>query len=70
MDATLTCVRSLNGLRLQHRGQEPEHIELEEIDRRYKAGFSRQDRTFLECVSRGELLPFPGCTLNDAVKTM
>ena len=70
IDATLTCVNGLNGLRLRRRGQEPVDIELEEIDRRYKAGFWRQDRTFLEGVRSGEPLPFPACDLDDAVKTM
>ena len=51
-------------------GAPSETLEWDEIDRRYKAGFYRQDRTFLRCVRDGEAFPFPVCTLDDAVKTM
>jgi predicted dehydrogenase len=68
--ATLSCVDSFNRLSFQRRDHDPELIELDELDQRYKAGFFRQDRTFLECVRDGKPLPFPACTLDDAVKTM
>jgi predicted dehydrogenase len=55
---------------LQRRGAEAEHIELDDIDRRYKPGFFRQDQTFLTCVRDNKPLPFPACDLDDAVKTM
>ena len=68
--ATLTCVDGFNRLSFQWRGHDAEFIELNEIDRRYKAGFFRQDQTFIDCVHSGKPLPFPACTLDDAVKTM
>ena len=55
---------------LHRRGRPSVTIELEEIDRRYKAGFYRQDETFVKCVVEGTPLPFPACDLDDAVKTM
>ena len=54
----------------RRRGREPVTIELDDIDRRYKAGFYRQDETFVECALGGTPLPFPACSLDDAVKTM
>ena len=68
--ATLTSDSGYYTLILQRRGEEPVAIEADEIDRRYKAGFYRQDETFVQCVLNGEPLPFPACTLDDAVKTM
>jgi predicted dehydrogenase len=55
---------------LWRRGESPQVVTRDEIDLRYKAGFYRQDRTFLEWVRDGGDLPFPGCSLDDAVKTM
>lgn len=52
------------------RGEKPQSIERDPIDVRYKAGFFRQDQTFLQWVRDGGALPFPACTLDDAVKTM
>lgn len=67
---TLTADPAYYTLRFQRRGEEEVLIECDEIDRRYKAGFYRQDETFVECVRRGESLPFPACSLDDAVETM
>ena len=55
---------------LQRRGQEPIVLEPDDLDRRYKPGFYRQNATFLDCVRTGQPLPFPACSLDDAVKTM
>jgi hypothetical protein len=55
---------------LWRRGEKPQVVPRDEIDLRYKAGFHRQDRTFLRWVLDGGTLPFPACTLDDAVKTM
>lgn len=55
---------------LRRRGGQPENVEADDVDRRYKAGFCRQDRTFLRWVLNGGALPFPACSLDDAVKTM
>ena len=52
------------------RGENPVEVTRDEIDQRYKAGFFRQDRTFLRWVRDGGPLPFPACSLEDAVKTM
>ena len=68
--ATLTSSPGFSTVTLQRRREAPVGIELDETDRRYKAGCFRQDRTFLECVQSGRDLPFPGCSLDDAVKTM
>jgi predicted dehydrogenase len=54
----------------RRRGGQPETIEWDEMDRRYKPGFYQQDRTFLQWVQNGGSLPFPSCSLDDAVKTM
>ena len=67
---TLTGDAGYYSLTLQQRGAAQVIIEADEIDRRYKAGFYRQDETFLECVRHGKPLPFPACDLDDAVKTM
>ena len=55
---------------LRRRGGQPENVEGDDIDRRYKPGFYRQDRTFLRWVRNGGALPFPACSLDDALKTM
>jgi predicted dehydrogenase len=60
----------LQRLILQARGREPVVLEQDEADQRYKPGFLRQDRTFLDCVRSGAPLPFPASDLDDAVKTM
>jgi predicted dehydrogenase len=67
--ATFTSSVEASGTFLR-RGERTETIEPDETDRRYKAGFFRQDRTFLEWVQNGGPLPFPACSLEDAVKTM
>ncbi len=51
-------------------GAEPEVLEWDAVDRQYKPGFYRQAETFINCVRAGAALPFPACTLDDAVKTM
>lgn len=58
------------GATLRRRDRGPENVEADDVDRRYKAGFGRQDRTFLSWVRNGGTLPFPACSLEDAVKTM
>jgi hypothetical protein len=45
-------------------------LEFDEVDRKHKQGFFRQDSTFIECVRTGTALPFPACDLDDAVQTM
>ena len=55
---------------LKRCGAEPEVLEWDAIDRQYKPGFYRQAETFVRCVRNGAVLPFPACTLDDAVKTM
>lgn len=68
--ATLTSDMGLQRVAFERRGHSPVVLELDEEDRKYKAGFLRQDQTFLECVRTGQPLPFPACDLDDAVKTM
>ena len=68
--ATLTAGPAYSTVILLRRGQDSVVIERQEIDRRYKAGFYRQDETFVECVRSGTPLPFPACSLEDAAKTM
>ena len=68
--ATLSGGSTYDRVELKQRGAEPQVLELDEADRRYKPGFWRQDQTFLQCVEAGEPLPFPACDLDDAVKTM
>ncbi len=68
--ATLTSTRNFNAATLRCRDLESEFLEPDDLDKRYKAGFFRQDRTFLECVRDGKALTFPACSLDDAVKTM
>lgn len=55
---------------IQYRGGHREQLELDELDRQYKPGFWRQDQTFLRWVRDGGVLPFPACSLADAVGTM
>jgi hypothetical protein len=67
---TLAAEAGLERLSFQRRGSSPMILEWAEEDRRYKPGFLRQDRTFLECARTGRPLPFPACDLDEAVKTM
>jgi predicted dehydrogenase len=67
---TLTSSPGYGTVTVQERGKEKRVLEYDEIDRNYKAGFFRQDSTFIRCVQSGEPLPFPACDLDDAVKTM
>lgn len=67
---TLTSEKGFSRLTFERRGQEPVFLEFDEEDRKYKPGFLRQDRAFLDCVRTGKPLPFPACDLEDAVKTM
>lgn len=55
---------------IRYRGGHREQLELDELDRQYKPGFWRQDQTFLRWVLDGGELPFPACSLEDAVGTM
>ena len=66
----MTSTRNFNAATLRCRDLESEFLEPDDLDKRYKAGFFRQDRTFLECVRDGKALTFPACSLDDAVKTM
>lgn len=68
--ATLTSNRGYGTVLLRRRGKDPEEIALSDIDREFKAGFHRQDQTFLRSVIDGVPFPNPACTLDDAVKTM
>ncbi len=68
--ATLTGDTGRGRPYFHRRGAEPVVLELDEVDRRYKAGFWKQDQTFLQWARNGGQLPFPGCALDDAVKTM
>ena len=68
--ATLNCEHGFNTVQLQRRGAADISIERDELDRRYKAGFFRQDQAFLQSVKAGEKAPFPACDLEDALKTM
>ena len=67
---TLTSSPGYSQLVLNQRGKEAAVLEFDEIDRKYKPGFFRQDTTFLDCVRTGAPLPFPACDLDDAVRTM
>lgn len=68
--AALIAEFGLERVRFERRGQPPVLLELDELDRCYKAGFLRQDQTFLESVRAGQPLPFPACDLDDALQTM
>lgn len=68
--ATLTSNRGYNTVLFRRRGADAEEIALDDIDRSYKAGFYRQDQTFLRSVMDGVPFPDPACTLDDALKTM
>lgn len=68
--ATLTSERGYDTVILRRRGSDPEEISLNEVDRNYKAGFYRQDQTFLRSIIDDVPFPDPACTLDDAVKTM
>lgn len=68
--ATLSSNRGYGTVILQRRGSEPEEISLNALDCDYKAGFYRQDQTFLRSIIDDASFPNPACTLDDAVKTM
>ena len=67
--ATFTTTMG-NEARIRYRDGRSEQLEWDELDRRYKPGFWRQDQTFLRWVLDGGTLPFPACSLDDAVGTM
>ncbi|MBI2193610.1 MAG: Gfo/Idh/MocA family oxidoreductase [Planctomycetes bacterium] len=67
---TLTSNPGFDCITFERRGHDPIALEADEDDRKYKAGFLKQDRTFLECVRTGLPLPFPACDLEDAARTM
>jgi len=67
---TLTSSPGYRTVTVQERGKDRFLLEHDEIDLNYKAGFFRQDSTFIRCVQTGGPLPFPACDLDDAVKTM
>ncbi len=67
---TLTSSPGYRTVTVQERGKDRYLLEYDEIDLNYKAGFFRQDSTFIRCVQTGGPLPFPACDLDDAVKTM
>jgi len=67
---TLTSSPGYRTVTVQERGKDRFLLEYDEIDLNYKAGFFRQDSTFIRCVQTGGPLPFPACDLDDAVKTM
>ena len=68
--ATLSSNRGYGTVLLRRRSKDPEEISLSDVDREFKAGFHRQDQTFLRSVIDGVPFPDPACTLDDAVKTM
>lgn len=67
---TATSSPGFETVTVERRGRPPETLEPDAADRRYKAGFYRQDRTFLDCVRQGRPFPFPACDLDDAARTM
>jgi predicted dehydrogenase len=67
--ATLTSDMG-SGAHIRYRDGHREQLEWDELDRQYKPGFYRQDQTFLKWVLDGGALPFPACSLEDAVGTM
>ena len=71
--STSICVRSdspFMGATLLRRGQPAERLEPDEDDRRFKAGFWKQDSTFLASVREGHQPPFPAASVADAYETM
>ncbi len=68
--ATLTSEQGFSAATFQRRGAGPLRLEPDELDQRYKPGFFRQDRAFVEGARHNAPLPFPACDLEDAAKTM
>jgi predicted dehydrogenase len=74
----LRCVGALatssvgfgGGLLLRVRGQPNETLELDEDDRKFKAGFWKQDSAFLQGVREQRQPPFPAADLADAHRSM
>ena len=52
------------------RNKDDVEIGLDEIDTKYKPGFYRQNKYFVDCVKEGRPFEFPASDINDAVKTM
>jgi len=52
------------------RGQEPQVFTLEEIDKKYKPGFYKQARYFVDFVKEKKPFAYPASDIDDAVKTM
>jgi predicted dehydrogenase len=68
--ARATSLGGLGSTELALRGREPEVLEPDEDDRRFKAGFWKQDGAFLAGVRAGRQPPFPSPSLADAHATM
>lgn len=52
------------------RNVEPIPIEIDEVDRQFKAGVHAQNRYFIDCVKENKIPERPAATLEDAAKTM
>ncbi|MBI3972399.1 MAG: Gfo/Idh/MocA family oxidoreductase [Chloroflexi bacterium] len=68
--ARLTSDTSFGGVTLTVRGQPAVRFEPDEEDRRFKAGFWKQDSVFLEAVRAGRQPASPAASLADAYETM
>ncbi len=68
--ARATSLGGLGSTELVLRGREPEVLEPDADDRRFKAGFWKQDGAFLAGVRAGRQPPFPSPSLADAHATM
>jgi predicted dehydrogenase len=68
--ARATSLGGLGSTELALRGREPEVLEPDADDRRFKAGFWKQDGAFLAGVRAGRQPPFPSPSLADAHATM
>ena len=61
---------SLENATVQRTGRDEKPLLLDPMDRRYKAGFHRQMKTFVDAIARHTQPPAPACLLDEAVSVM
>jgi len=69
-DGLCCLIQPLESGKAIFRGGREEALPLSEEDQRFKMGFYEQARCFLEAVRNGKPVAYPGCDLQDYVKTV
>lgn len=63
-------LKPLEQVTVEERGKEPIVTGLDEADKKYKPGFFRQNRYFIDCVKSGKEFSSPACGMGEALEVM